>query len=116
MTKVQSQSKLHYSTDSSVTDNEGDNGEQLEEHFDELLGEKPRLQPQGVDPKQGWNFRGVHKVSDLWNFMHETRIIFGSYMATLLHDRLIFLSFSVDISFVNDSHLLSKCNDLNVGK
>lgn len=29
---------------------------------DEFLTDKGNLQPQGVDPERGWNFRGVHKV------------------------------------------------------
>lgn len=29
---------------------------------DDFLFKKPELQVQGVDPKKGWNFRGVHKV------------------------------------------------------
>ena len=27
-----------------------------------FLPAKTELEPQGVDPKRGWNFRGVHKV------------------------------------------------------
>ncbi|CAA6670654.1 unnamed protein product [Spirodela intermedia] len=29
---------------------------------DDFLPAKSELEPQGVDPKRGWNFRGVHKV------------------------------------------------------
>ncbi|MFS7919191.1 putative primosome PriB/single-strand DNA-binding, nucleic acid-binding protein [Helianthus anomalus] len=29
---------------------------------DDFLPEKPELQLQGVDPRKGWGFRGVHKV------------------------------------------------------
>ncbi|XP_071729793.1 single-stranded DNA-binding protein, mitochondrial-like [Rutidosis leptorrhynchoides] len=29
---------------------------------DDLLPEKPELQMQGVDPRKGWGFRGVHKA------------------------------------------------------
>ena len=47
----------------------------LTEQIDKLIGdmqnqtindgfdlEKREMVPQGVDPKRGWNFRGVHKV------------------------------------------------------
>ncbi|OIW13049.1 hypothetical protein TanjilG_17609 [Lupinus angustifolius] len=34
----------------------------LDEEFDDFLGGKPELQLQGVDPKKGWGFRGVHKA------------------------------------------------------
>ncbi|XP_043708305.1 single-stranded DNA-binding protein, mitochondrial isoform X2 [Telopea speciosissima] len=29
---------------------------------DNLMPEKPDLEPQGVDPRRGWGFRGVHKA------------------------------------------------------
>ncbi|KAJ0441997.1 putative primosome PriB/single-strand DNA-binding protein [Helianthus annuus] len=29
---------------------------------DDFLPEKPELQLQGVDPRKGWGFRGVHKA------------------------------------------------------
>ncbi|ESW16970.1 hypothetical protein PHAVU_007G199200 [Phaseolus vulgaris] len=36
--------------------------EELDEGFDDFLGGRPELQLQGVDPKRGWGFRGVHKA------------------------------------------------------
>lgn len=43
-------------------DNVGLNKEALDGEFDDFLGGKPELQMQGVDPRKGWGFRGVHKV------------------------------------------------------
>ncbi|XP_057428199.1 single-stranded DNA-binding protein, mitochondrial [Lotus japonicus] len=42
--------------------NGGLNNEELDEEIDDFLGGKPELQLQGVDPKRGWGFRGVHKA------------------------------------------------------
>ncbi|MED6167167.1 hypothetical protein PIB30_000418 [Stylosanthes scabra] len=36
--------------------------EKLDDEFDDFLGGKPDLELQGVDPKRGWGFRGVHKA------------------------------------------------------
>lgn len=44
----------------SVEDPLGDNNVGEEDDF---IEEKRELEPQGVDPKRGWDFRGVHKVS-----------------------------------------------------
>lgn len=38
--------------------------EELDDEFNDFLGGKPELELQGVDPKRGWGFRGVHKVFD----------------------------------------------------
>ncbi|KAK7392055.1 hypothetical protein VNO78_20481 [Psophocarpus tetragonolobus] len=43
-------------------DNDGPKKEDLDEEFDDFLGGRPELQLQGVDPKRGWGFRGVHKA------------------------------------------------------
>ncbi|KAJ1385599.1 Primosome PriB/single-strand DNA-binding [Sesbania bispinosa] len=43
-------------------DNDGPNNEELDDEIDDFLGGKPELQLQGVDPKRGWGFRGVHKA------------------------------------------------------
>lgn len=32
---------------------DGQNSDKMEEEFDEYLGVKPKLQPQGMDPKRG---------------------------------------------------------------
>ncbi|WVY95873.1 hypothetical protein V8G54_028024 [Vigna mungo] len=60
---------LWYSTSSSGSEDDQPshvNGEpkneELDEGFDDLLGERPELELQGVDPKRGWGFRGVHKA------------------------------------------------------
>lgn len=29
---------------------------------DDIIPEKQKVSPQGVDPRRGWNFRGVHKA------------------------------------------------------
>lgn len=39
--------------------------EGVEEEFEEIVSERPELQPHGVDPRKGWGFRGVHRVNDL---------------------------------------------------
>lgn len=33
---------------------------------DDFMAKKRELEPQGVDPKRGWGFRGVHKVFSLY--------------------------------------------------
>ncbi|KAH1138316.1 hypothetical protein AAZX31_10G140800 [Glycine max] len=48
--------------DHPLPDNDAPKKEALDEEFDDFLGEKPELQLQGVDPKKGWGFRGVHKA------------------------------------------------------
>ncbi|CAJ2628776.1 unnamed protein product [Trifolium pratense] len=60
---------LRYSTFTSETDVDQpsrDNGgtvkEELDDEFDDFLGGRPELQLQGVDPRRGWGFRGVHKA------------------------------------------------------
>ncbi|KAL3538234.1 hypothetical protein ACH5RR_001600 [Cinchona calisaya] len=61
---VQGSSKLFYSSGpfDSDHDSERNNDQGLEIIDDDFLPEKPELQVQGVDPKKGWNFRGVHKA------------------------------------------------------
>ncbi|KAB1202175.1 Single-stranded DNA-binding protein, mitochondrial [Morella rubra] len=45
------------------SDNEDGKNNVIEEDFGELLGDKAEeLQPQGVDPRKGWGYRGVHKA------------------------------------------------------
>ncbi|KAK9291759.1 hypothetical protein L1049_019709 [Liquidambar formosana] len=53
-----------YSTASFDGENEkvGKINEGEEELDDEFFTAKPELQPQGVDPRRGWGFRGVHKA------------------------------------------------------
>lgn len=65
---LQQSSKLWYSngTVESDIDDQKKNEEEIE--FDDSLGEKPGLAPQGVDPRRGWDFRGVHKVFDAFFF------------------------------------------------
>ncbi|RVW39134.1 Single-stranded DNA-binding protein, mitochondrial [Vitis vinifera] len=59
---VQKNSKAWYSTVSfDGGDGDGKNGEG-EESDNDLVTEKPNLQLQGVDPRKGWGFRGVHKA------------------------------------------------------
>ncbi|KAL4636739.1 hypothetical protein ACB092_03G030400 [Castanea dentata] len=59
---MQGSSKSWYSTMSFDGDNDGVKKDELEEDLDDLLGDKTELQPQGVDPRRGWDFRGVHKA------------------------------------------------------
>jgi hypothetical protein len=65
---------LRYSTfisetdvDQSSRDNGGAIKEELDDEFDDFLGGRPELQLQGVDPRRGWGFRGVHKVPGVVN-------------------------------------------------
>lgn len=39
--------------------------DEVDDVFDDFVVEKQELQPQGVDPRRGWGFRGVHKVFDV---------------------------------------------------
>ncbi|KAJ4968919.1 hypothetical protein NE237_015620 [Protea cynaroides] len=58
---VQTSSKLCYSTVSfNDAVDDGDNNADIED--DNLMPEKRELEPQGVDPRRGWGFRGVHKA------------------------------------------------------
>ncbi|XP_024960769.1 single-stranded DNA-binding protein, mitochondrial isoform X2 [Cynara cardunculus var. scolymus] len=60
---VEGSLKRFYS--SSVPVDSGDEGEGIEGDTiddDDFLREKPELQMQGVDPRKGWGFRGVHKA------------------------------------------------------
>ncbi|KAI9185640.1 hypothetical protein LWI28_009077 [Acer negundo] len=62
-TGVQRNSKMWYSSSGTVDgDNDDQEIEELEKDFDTLIAEKSELQPQGVNPGNGWNFRGVHKA------------------------------------------------------
>ncbi|KAF9606024.1 hypothetical protein IFM89_021456 [Coptis chinensis] len=46
---------------SNVSFNDDDNNA-AEVGYDEFISNKKELEPQGVDPKRGWGFRGVHKA------------------------------------------------------
>ncbi|CAO2832838.1 unnamed protein product [Amaranthus hypochondriacus] len=59
---VQRSSKLWYSTVSVDGDNGGDVKNEANFFNDGFDLEKREMVPQGVDPKRGWNFRGVHKA------------------------------------------------------
>ncbi|XP_054775706.1 single-stranded DNA-binding protein, mitochondrial isoform X2 [Prosopis cineraria] len=60
--------RLCYSTtsksddDERLDDNENPKNNAIDEEVDNFLGNQPAWQLQGVDPKRGWNFRGVHKA------------------------------------------------------
>lgn len=47
---------------------------------DDFMSNKRELEPQGVDPKRGWGFRGVHKVFSLYC----TRELFIFYFLSTL--------------------------------
>lgn len=55
------------------SDKDGPTNEELDEEIDDFLGSKPELQLQGVDPKRGWGFRGVHKVLGCVNYYYYSR-------------------------------------------
>ncbi|CAL5397266.1 unnamed protein product [Camellia sinensis] len=60
---MQGSSKLCYSTFTVDSDNDNDGkNKESEDYDDDFLAEKPELQPQSVDPRRGWGFRGVHKA------------------------------------------------------
>lgn len=61
----QTSSKLWFSTGVSESDNDVEKNNREEEEYDDMFDDKIELQPQGVDPRRGWGFRGVHKVFDL---------------------------------------------------
>ncbi|KAL8545504.1 hypothetical protein ACS0TY_005595 [Phlomoides rotata] len=59
---VQGSSKVFFSTDNANgSDNERADGG-VEINDDDFLPDRPELQLQGVDPRKGWNFRGVHRA------------------------------------------------------
>ncbi|CAA0834666.1 Single-stranded DNA-binding protein-mitochondrial [Striga hermonthica] len=65
MMGLQRTSKVFFSTGSSISGDDNDHvgtGPHLELDDDDFLPEKPELQLQGVDPRKGWNFRGVHRA------------------------------------------------------
>ncbi|KAJ6876462.1 hypothetical protein NC651_029451 [Populus alba x Populus x berolinensis] len=51
-----------YSTVSFNSDNEEGKNDKVEEEFDDLLGDRRESRFQGVDPRKGWEFRGVHRA------------------------------------------------------
>ncbi|KAG6750417.1 hypothetical protein POTOM_044910 [Populus tomentosa] len=51
-----------YSTVSFNSDNEEGKNDKVEEDFDDLLGDRRESRFQGVDPRKGWEFRGVHRA------------------------------------------------------
>ncbi|KMT14273.1 hypothetical protein BVRB_4g076290 [Beta vulgaris subsp. vulgaris] len=61
---AQRSSKLWLSTASfgGDGDNDGVKNSEADDIHDELIPAKREPVPQGVDPKRGWNFRGVHKA------------------------------------------------------
>ncbi|XP_057962438.1 single-stranded DNA-binding protein, mitochondrial [Malania oleifera] len=59
---VQRSSRSWCSTVSFDGENDAAKNNEGEVDFDDFLGDKQELQPQGVDPRRGWGFRGVHKA------------------------------------------------------
>lgn len=45
---------------STTTFDEFEEKDEVEDH--DFINDRKELEPQGVDPKKGWGFRGVHKV------------------------------------------------------
>ncbi|KAF5739894.1 putative Single-stranded DNA-binding protein mitochondrial precursor [Tripterygium wilfordii] len=58
----QGNSKPCYSTSSMESNNDDGKNDVLEEELDDIIGGKPELEPQSVNPRRGWGFRGVHKA------------------------------------------------------
>ncbi|XP_038878660.1 single-stranded DNA-binding protein, mitochondrial [Benincasa hispida] len=54
--------KLWLSTDASESDVDVEKNNGEEDEYDQFFNEKVELQPQGVDPRRGWGYRGVHKA------------------------------------------------------
>lgn len=81
---AQRSSKLWLSTASfgGDGDNDGVKNSEADDIHDELIPAKREPVPQGVDPKRGWNFRGVHKVFGL--FSSQNLLIIGRYSYWLL--------------------------------
>lgn len=46
-----------------------DDGKDNNDTEDDFVEGKKDLEPQGVDPDKGWNFRGVHKVMWPWRYV-----------------------------------------------
>lgn len=55
-------SKRLYSKGPFDDNNEETNNESVEIGDDDFLKGRPEMELQGVDPRKGWNFRGVHKA------------------------------------------------------
>ncbi|KAI3754989.1 hypothetical protein L1987_54781 [Smallanthus sonchifolius] len=55
-------SKKFYSSSGSLGSGDDVQNDTIDEGDDDLLPEKPELEVQGVDPRKGWGFRGVHKA------------------------------------------------------
>lgn len=55
---------MQYSSGSFDGKNDDRNMDEVDDELDDFFVEKQELQPQGVDPRRGWGFRGVHKVFD----------------------------------------------------
>ncbi|KAF3629020.1 single-stranded DNA-binding protein, mitochondrial [Capsicum chacoense] len=64
MMGVEGSSRLSYSTGTFGSDGDepASTNEAVEIDDSDFLPEKPELQLQSVDPRKGWNFRGVHKA------------------------------------------------------
>lgn len=88
---VQRSSKSCYSTVSFDSDNEDRKKNDVEEDFDNFLGEKAEeLQPQGVDPRRGPDFRGVYKVI---NFNFQLNNIYNVLLWKLTDSMSFYLLF-----------------------
>ncbi|GMH10436.1 hypothetical protein Nepgr_012277 [Nepenthes gracilis] len=62
LVSLQSCSKLWQSTVSFDSDNDDKKSNGAEDSQDDFIPGKPEAVPQSVDPRRGWNFRGVHKA------------------------------------------------------
>ncbi|KAG9156699.1 hypothetical protein Leryth_006656 [Lithospermum erythrorhizon] len=58
----QGNSKMWYSKGSFDDDNDTPHNDSVDIEKDDFILDKPELKLQSVDPRRGWNFRGVHKA------------------------------------------------------
>lgn len=56
------------------SDNDDKKNEEIEDEFDNYVGQKAELVPQGVNPRKGWSYRGVHKVFFIFYFYYFVEI------------------------------------------
>lgn len=68
---------MWYSSGSFDGKNDDQNMDEVDDVFDDFVVEKQELQPQGVDPRRGWGFRGVHKVFDIEILLRNSQLLFG---------------------------------------
>jgi len=71
---------------STVTFDEFEEKNEIEDG--DFINDRKELEPQGVDPKKGWGFRGVHKVILLFDISFEVNDV-CSYCFNLFSHSLL---------------------------